>query len=223
MNGKKIFAIARIGAAVIAAVVLLACTGWAFVYLLGAPEEITQGAELTDGAYVTADVSYLMDICGVERVEGTGEAAAYFAIAPIGNQFVVLRFPAEEYDTIAAFEADTQAYLDGTRTTLPFRMSVTGMARELEEPVASLLSSWFSSNANRMSQSGLIAAVEDYGAYLCGCMIDTGSTGSVSVTAAVVMTVIAAVLIVYAVVELVLLFVPKRPKPEMRVKEVRDA
>lgn len=222
MNGKRLFAAARIGAALIAAVILLACSGWAFVYLLGSPAEVDQGAALTDGAYVTAEVSYLMDICGLERADGTGEAVAYFAVAPIGDQFVVLRFPASDYDTIAEFEADTQAYLYGTQSELPFRMRATGMAKTLDEPVAALLSQWFSNNAGWMSRSGLIAAVEDYGTYLSGYMIDTCSTGSVSTTAAVVMTVIAAVLIVYAAAELVLLFVPRRPRPEKRAEEVRD-
>ena len=161
MNGKKIFAVTRIGAALIAAVILLGCTGWAFLYLLGSPAAITQGAELSDGAYVTADVSFLMDICGAEREEGTGEILAYFVIAPVGDQFAVLRFPAADYDTIAAFEADTQAYLYGTQAALPFHMSVTGMVKQTEEPVAALLSAWFANNVSWMSQSGLIAAVED--------------------------------------------------------------
>jgi len=223
MNGRKIFGLARLGAALIAAVILLGSTGWAFLDLLGPPAEITQGAQLEEGAYVTAAVGYLMDICGVERAEGTDEAVAYYAVAPIGDQFVVLRFPASEYDTIADFEAQTQAYLYGTQSTVPFRMTVTGMARRTDETVAGLLSGWFTQNGTWMSRSGLIAEVDDYSTYLCPFMIDTGSVGTVSTGAAVTMTAIAGALILWALAELVLLFVPDRPKPEKATEEVRDA
>lgn len=222
MNGKKIFALSRIGAALIAAVILLACSGWAFIYLIGLPKTVTQGAELTDGAYVTTEARYLMDICGRERVADSDEVIAYYAIAPVGDQFVILRFPAAEYDTIADFEAETQAYLYGEQASVPYRMSVTGMVRGLDEDTAALLSAWFSNNAGWMSQSGLIAAVEDYGTYLSGYMIDTGSTGAVGTSAAIIMTVIAAALIVYTAVEIVLLCVRKPAEKGKRYKGVND-
>ena len=207
----------------IAAVIILGSTGWAFLDLMGTPAEITQGAELEDGAYVTAAVGYLMDICGVEKTESTEKIVAYYAVAPIGDQFVVLRFPASEYDTIADFEAQTQAYLYGTQSSVPFRMTVTGMARQTDETVAGLLSVWFSQNGTWMSRSGLIAEVEDYNTYLCPFMIDTGSVGTVGAGAAVTMTAIAGALILWALAELVLLFVPSRPKAEKKTEEVRDA
>ncbi len=204
-NNRLIFALARAAAALIAAVILLGCTGWAFLYLLGEPEKIMDGAALTDGAYVTADVDYIMDICGVDRADDTGEITAYYAVTPIGTQFAVVRFPASDGETLESFEAETRLYLYGQQKTVSTHMSVTGMARTLPEDVSPLLSGWFLDVKNRMIGSGMIAEVQDYSIYLCPCMIDADSLGAVSAGAAVTMTVIAAVLAVYAVLEIVLI------------------
>lgn len=204
MNGKELFALTRIGAAIIAASIVLACSGWAFLFYFKSPQPIEQGAELTRDAYVTADMEFLMDICGVERTRG-GSAKAYYAIAPIGDQFVLVRFPASDYDALAEFESATQAYLAGTQRNLPFHMTVTGMSAEPGETAAALLSSWFSDNVGWMERSGLIAEVDDHSVYLCPYMIDTGSVGTVGTTAAAVMTAVSAALLLWAAVEIVIL------------------
>lgn len=210
MEKKKTFALTRIACAVLAAVILLACSGWAFIYLLGTPAAITEGAELAAGRYVTADAGYIMDICGVEKKTGADEIVAYFAVVPIGDQFVLIRFPADQFGVISALEAQTQGYLYGTLTSLSFHLDVTGMVKELDDSTASLLSDWFTRNGAWMSQSGLIAAVENYGTYLSGYMIDTGSVGAVSNAAAVWMSALAGVLVLYAAGEIVFLCLPKK-------------
>lgn len=223
MERKTVFALARIGAALLAAVILLACTGWAFVELISAPQTVTQGAELSDGAYVTADLRFVMDICGVERDVRSGEPVAYLAIAPVGDQFVIVRFPAKDYDAYAALEAETQGYLRGTQRSLSYHMSATGTAKTMDEDTAQLLADWFNENAEWMSRSGLIAAVENYSTYLCVYQIDTGAVGSVSTGTAVTLSLIAAALIAYAVVEAFVLAVRvSRPKPEKKYKGVYD-
>ena len=205
MNKRANFALVRAAAALIAAVILLACTGWAFRFLLGEPTKVTQGADLTDGDYVTTDIGYIMDVCGVDRDDATGAITAYYAITPIGDQFAVIRFPAADGDTLRAFEIETNSYLYGMQKTVGYRMSATGMARTLPEDVAALLSEWFAGVKETMIASGMIADTEDTSIYLCPCMIDTQNLGTVSTGMAVTMTVIAAVLAVYAVLELVLL------------------
>ena len=57
MNRKKIFGLARLGVALIAAVILLGSTGWAFLDLMGTPAEITQGAELEDNIHLTLSLN----------------------------------------------------------------------------------------------------------------------------------------------------------------------
>ncbi len=188
--------------ALIAAVILLACTGFAFTDLLRSPAAVTQGADMTPEAYVTADVSFVMDICAVER-DGNGEAKAYFAIVPVGDQFVLVRFPADDYDHFASLEAATRSFLRGVSSDMGFHLAVTGMTRQPPNEAAALLAQWFEDNASWMSQSGVIGAVEDYETYLGAVMIDSGTVGSVSYPSAVAMTLIAALLIVFAVVEIV--------------------
>lgn len=201
-NKKKTFALIRAAAAVAAAVILLACSGFAFVDLLGSPQAVDDGSQLSDGDYVQADLAYIMDICGVEKTE-SGKEVAYYAIAPIGNEFVVIRFPASEYDSVLVLKGDTLNFLKGQSDSMSFHILVTGKTVETPVSVDRLLTQWFSENAEWMSQSGVIGAVEDYSQYLCAYTIEADRAGSVSYGAAVAMSVIALILVVYAVVELV--------------------
>lgn len=207
MMKKNLFSAARILAALIAAVILLASSGFAFADLIRGPAAVTEGGQLSEGAYVTADISFLMDICGAERKQDSAEAVAYFAIAPIGDKFVVLRFPADKYDNIAELESQTRSYLRGELSSPDFRLAVTGTSVSAPEEVSQLLAQWFADNGTWMSQSGLIAAVEDYNTYLCGQMIDTTLVGSVGNTAAAVLTILALILLLYAAAEIVILCV----------------
>lgn len=203
MKKRKTNAALRAVIAVAAAVILLAVTGFGAFRLMGGPDPVTQGAELRNGAYISADLTYIMDVIGVER---SGDSVkAYYAVAPIGDQFVMIRFPASDSESMMALEDATDAYLTGQSPTLPYRLGITGAARNMDEGTAALLAQWFSDNAGWMSQAGVISAIENYGDYLSGVMIDTAGIGNVSVTFAVAAAVLAGLLLVYAVAEFTLI------------------
>lgn len=215
MKKRKNFAVCRGVAAVVLAVLLLACTGFGAFRLLGDPEPVTDSAQLQNGMYVRAELTYVMDIVGVER-NGGGAVKAYYAVAPIGDQFVVIRFPASDAENVTALEEATDAYLQGKAVSIPFYMTVTGAARNMDEDTAALLAQWFSDNAGWMSQAGVISAIENYGDYLSGVMIDISGIGSVSVTAAIAAGIAAAALIIYAVAEFTLIGLGRYDKPRKK-------
>jgi hypothetical protein len=204
MKNKKVFALIRAAAAVILAVVQLACTGFAFVYMLDGVQEVSQGSELVSGDYVQADLTYIMDVVGVERTE-SGKEVAYYAVAPVGDQFAIVRFPADEFEDMTALEADTMDFLEGISSRMNFHMVVKGSTAELSDTVSELLSQWFEDNASWMSQSGVIAAVENYSDYLCPVMIQANRIGSMSYTAALWLSIGALALVIYAMVEIICL------------------
>jgi hypothetical protein len=204
MKNKKTFALVRAVAAGILAVVLVACTGFAAVDLLTGPTEVTQGSDLAAGDYVQADLTYIMDVCAVEKTSG-GKAVAYYAVAPVGNQFAVVRFPADEFDSMIALEEDTLNFLQGVSSSMSFHLVVTGATAQTDDTTAALLSQWFDDNASWMSQSGVISAVEDYSEYLCPVMIQANRVGSVSYTTALTLSILALVLLVYGAIEIICL------------------
>lgn len=200
---KRTFAIVRAVAAVVLAAGLLFVSGFAPGLLMRDPEPVTDGSELKNGAYVSARLEYIMDICGVERGVG-GRIRAYYAIAPIGNKFVMVRFPAADGDNITALETGTRAFLLGQNSSMDFSLSVTGMVTGMDEALAQLFADWFNENGDWMSRAGVISQVNNYGDYLSGMVIDAGRVGNVSRPAAIGMSIGAAVLLVYAVAELCL-------------------
>ncbi len=204
MKRRKTFAICRAVAAVVAAFALAAGSGFSFVTLLRQPVTLEEGADMQSGTYVEADLFYIMDICGVERTQ-SGKAVAYYAVAPIGNSFVLVRLPASDYDDILLMETETMSFLKGESSSMSHHLTVTGAVVKTDAAGTALLQQWFEDNAEWMSDSGVIAAVEDYSVYLGGYTIESGRVSyNLSYSAALIMNLAALALLLYAVVEFVL-------------------
>lgn len=199
---KKTIAIICAALAVVVAFGLLLGSGFGFIPLLrGAQPAPEQGADWQAGAYVQTDVRFIMDICAVERA-ANGDPVAYHAVAPMGNTFVMVRFPAAEYENALAMKQATDDYLSG-KSGMSVHLSVTGTTVKMDEETRGYMEQWFQNNAEKMSQSGLIAAVEDYSVYLNSVAIESGMVGSVrqvSVMTAVCLSAAALALLVLAVV-----------------------
>lgn len=202
MKKRKNQALLRAVIAVVIALVLLACTGFGVFRLMAGPETVAQGADLRDGTYVSVDLPYIMDVMGVEKNSG-GEVTAYYATAPVGDQFVLIRFPVSEIENVHLLENATDAYLRGDNDKLPFHLTVTGAAHALDEDTSALLAQWFSENTGWMSQSGVISQNYDYETYLCRVMIESGSVAGVPAWAALAAGIAAGVLVLYAAAELI--------------------
>ena len=203
MKQRKNAAILRAVAAVVIAAALMAATGFGAFRLMSEPEIVTQGAELVNGAYVSVDITHVMAVVGVEKNSG-GQAKAYYAAVPIGDQFVAVRFPASDSEDMMRLVDATDDYLHGRNDSMPFHLIVTGAVREIDEETSSVLNRWFSENLESMIESGMLLPINNYGNYLSGLVIDTGSVGHVSVGTAVAAAILAAALVIYAVVEFVL-------------------
>ena len=203
MKDRKTTAIWCAVIAAALAAVLLACTGFGAFRLVRGPETVTDGKTLEAGAYVSVDLPYVMDIVGVER-SASGAETAYYAAAPVGDVFVLFRFPASDAENMTALEKATDAYMQGESSTLPFRLGVTGTARELDDDAKEILVRWFNENAEWMSKAGVLAAVEDYSIYLSAVGIDSGRAGGVPAALAAAAGIAAAVLIAAAVVLFIL-------------------
>lgn len=226
MKEKKTFAIVRIIAAVVLAAALFGVTGFAFLDMLGGPSLVEDAGELSDGAYVEADVAFVMDIIGVER-NGAGREVAYYGVSPVGNTFAVIRYPAADFENVTALEEATARYLLGEALTMDFYMTVTGTAVPMDETLGGLLIEWFEENADWMIAAGVIGETEDYSSYLCPYVIESGRVGTADIAVALIFSVLAALLAVYAIVEVLLVAIGvydrKSAEKETAVKEESPA
>lgn len=218
MKKEKIFALCRMGVALVAAIVLLAVTGFGFVPMLSGPVEITDGAELAGHSYVSYDLEYVMTVCG-EEVRDNGDVTAYYAIAPVGNRFVVLRFPAELHSDVLSMTDATLAYLGGESSVMKIHMPVKGMVSQGSVDVYSLLSQWFESNKEWMSNAGVVGASPLAENYLVTEVIEVDRLGSLSGEYTVALSVIAMLLVIYAVVELCFMGKKKEEPAKAQKKE----
>ena len=218
MNRKKLIAIVCAVVAVVAAFALLLSSGFGFIPLLrGARPAPEEGADMQPGVYLQTDVRFVMDICAVERT-ASGDAVAYYAVSPMGNTFIMIRFPAAEYENVLTMKQATDDYLNGING-MGVHLAVTGTAVNLDEETKGYLEKWFEDNSEQMSQSGLIAAVEDYSVYLSDVGIESGMVGGVRpvrVMTAVILSVAALVLLLLAVALFILAGVGAFDKKEKK-------
>ena len=219
MTNKKTFAWIRAAAALVLALVFLAVTGFAFVDMLAGPASITDGAVIEDGAYLKADVTFIMDIVGVEK-NAAGKEVAYYAVSPVGSSFMMIRYPLADSLGVQGLEEDTRKFLEGESLDMAFRLIVTGMAVPAGDTVSGMLAEWFADNVDWMVAAGVIPQLDDYSAYISPYVIEAGTVGTMNYGAALALTVLAALLVVYAVVEAAMIFGgvynKKRPKKQKK-------
>ncbi len=217
MKKEKLYALIRIVVALAAAVALLAATGFGFVPLMKGPTAITDGQELADADYVSADLTYMMTICG-EELRGE-ETVAYYAIAPIGNRFVVLRFDAALLEDINTLTEATESYLGGESRVMTVHMPVKGMTEPAADEVFALLSEWFESNKDWMNAAGVVGAEPTAEEYLAEELVRVDNAGRMSGEYTVVLSVIAALLALYALVELLFMLLGGKKEPKKAEKK----
>lgn len=202
---KRVFSAARAALALLIALGLVWASGFAFVYQLGGATEVTDGSELKVDTYVRADIKWVMDIVGTETSRSTGKTLYYYAVAPVGNRFTLLRIGADQLADVQALKAETTALLVGESKAMSIHMPVRGMVAQAEQGAFSLLSEWFNNNVEWMTIAGVVGKDPSAADYLVDECILVDQVGKCGAVWSAVMSVAALVFVLYALVELVLL------------------
>lgn len=202
---KRVFAAARAVLALLIALGLVWASGFAFVYQLGGATEVTDGGELKVDTYVRADIKWVMDIVGTETARSTGKTLYYYAVAPVGNRFTLLRIGADQLADVQALKAETTALLVGESKAMSIHMPVRGMVAQAEQGAFSLLSEWFNNNVEWMTIAGVVGKDPSSADYLVDECILVDQVGNCGAVWSAVMSIAALVFVLYALVELVLL------------------
>ena len=207
----------RLIAALLAAVVLLAVSGFGVFKMLGKPKSLMPddmsmlyaegsaeegapaGVQLGD--YVQHEVNLIMKNFA-EGYRGDTVRERY-GVVPVNGKLVAFRFPQRWLESEQAIVDATQELLNGTAQYIDKYIVVRGTVQPMPESVSGELYSWFADNQEWMQQAGLITSEQDAAASLADYMVSVDSVGKLPIGAVIGLTAAAGLCILYALYELI--------------------
>lgn len=185
-------------AGVLAAVVLLAASGFG-VFRLGKGAQSISGAFDADpGTFVQHDIVFILD-----TFEDPAGGSAQYAVVPIGGQLVAFRFPARWDASVKTIADATTSVLQGQSYSIDSFIRVTGTVKAMPEAVSSALYSWYTENNAYLQQIGAIGDSEDAADYLPDEIVCVDTVGSIPQGWVEGLTVAAVACLIYAIVVLI--------------------
>ena len=194
-------ATARLIAALLAALVLLAVSGFGIFKMLGTPKslmadysdmsyDVEGSAEpepVKSGAQVGDYVQHEVNLILKNFAEGTrgGAVRERYAVVPVQGKLVAFRFPQRWLESEQAIVDATQELLNGAAQYIDKYIVVRGTVQTMPEDVAGELYSWFADNQEWMTQAGLISSEQDAAASLADYMVSVDSVGKLPIGAVV--------------------------------------
>ena len=207
----------RLVAALVAAVVLLAVSGFGVFKMLGTPKSLmvdwsammpaegsaepepAAGAQLGD--YVEHEVNLILSNFA-EGYHGDTVRERY-AVVPVNGQLVAFCFPQRWLESEQAIADATQNLLNGIEQYIDKYIVVRGTVKALPEKVSAELYSWFGENQEWMTAAGLIQETDDASHVLADYMVEVDAVGSFNVGAVLALTAAAGLCLLYALYELI--------------------
>ena len=209
----------RLIAALLAALALLAVSGFGIFKMLGTPGSLT--ADYSDmsfdvegsaepepvktGAQVGDFVEHEVNLILKNFAEGTrgGTVRERYAVVPVQGKLVAFRFPQRWLESEQAVVDATQDLLNGVGQYIDKYIVVRGTVQALPEAVSGELYSWFADNQEWMQQGGLISSEQDAAASLADYMVSVDTVGKLPFGAVIGLTAAAGLCLLYALYELI--------------------
>lgn len=198
---KKIdFGLVRCITAAALAVILLCVTGFGAFKLMFGGADLTAG-NYAKGKYLTFNVDTIIDYLA-EDFDTDGETVTgRYAIVPVDGSLAIVHLPQrylESGDTIAV---QTYYALYGYTTADQYFVA-SGAVKAAPEEIASQFGEWFNSNILALYQMGFVTSVDEPAFDL---MVEVDSTGLFGDAMTIVISAIAGLCLVWAVIELVMM------------------
>lgn len=185
-------------AGVLAAVVLLAASGFG-VFRLGKGAQSVEGAFDADpGTFVQHDIVFILD-----TFSDPAGGSAQYAVVPIGGQLVAFRFPARWDASVKTIADATTSILQGQSRSIDSFIRVTGTVKAMPEAVSSALYSWYTDNHDYLQQIGAIGDSDDAADYLPDAIVRVDYVGGIPQGWVEGLTVAAVACLIYAIVVLI--------------------
>ena len=185
-------------AGVLAAVVLLAASGFGVFRLGRGAQEIAGTFDADPGTFVQHDIAFILN-----TFSDPNGGSAQYGVVPIGGKLVAFRFPARWNASVKTIADATTSVLSGQSYSVDSFIRVTGTVKTMPEAVSSALYDWYTENNAYLQQIGAIGDSDDAADYLPDAIVCVDTVGSIPQGWVEGLTVAAVACLIYAIVVLI--------------------
>lgn len=185
-------------AGLLAAIVLLAASGFGVFRIARGAQEIAGTFDADPGTFVQHDIAFILN-----TFSDPNGGSAQYGVVPIGGKLVAFRFPARWNASVKTIADATTSVLSGQSYSVDSFIRVTGTVKTMPEAVSSALYDWYTENHAYLQQIGAIGDSEDAADYLPDEIVRVDTVGSIPQGWVEGLTVAAVACLIYAIVVLI--------------------
>lgn len=185
-------------AGLLAAIVLLAVSGFGVFRIARGAQEIAGTFDADPGTFVQHDIAFILN-----TFSDPNGGSAQYGVVPIGGKLVAFRFPARWNASVKTIADATTSVLSGQSYSVDSFIRVTGTVKTMPEAVSSALYDWYTENHAYLQQIGAIGDSEDAADYLPDEIVRVDTVGSIPQGWVEGLTVAAVACLIYAIVVLI--------------------
>lgn len=198
MSVRARHALRRGVAGLLAAIVLLAVSGFGVFRIARGAQEISGTFDADPGTFVQHDIVFILN-----TFSDPNGGSAQYGVVPIGGKLVAFRFPARWNASVKTIADATTSVLSGQSYSVDSFIRVTGTVKAMPEAVSSALYDWYTENHAYLQQIGAIGDSEDAADYLPDEIVRVDIVGSIPQGWVEGLTVAAVACLIYAIVVLI--------------------
>ena len=185
-------------AGLLAAIVLLAVSGFGVFRIARGAQEIAGTFDADPGTFVQHDIAFILN-----TFSDPNGGSAQYGVVPIGGKLVAFRFPARWNASVKTIADATNSILQGQSYSVDSFIRVTGTVKTMPEAVSSALYDWYTENNAYLQQIGAIGDSDDAAYYLPDEIVCVDTVGSIPQGWVEGLTVAAVACLIYAIVVLI--------------------
>lgn len=185
-------------AGLLAAIVLLAASGFGVFRIARGAQEIAGTFDADPGTFVQHDIAFILN-----TFSDPNGGSAQYGVVPIGGKLVAFRFPARWNASVKTISDATTSVLSGQSYSVDSFIRVTGTVKTMPEAVSSALYDWYTENNAYLQQIGAIGDNDDAADYLPDAIVCVDTVGSIPQGWVEGLTVAAVACLIYAIVVLI--------------------
>ena len=198
MSVRARHALRRGVAGLLAAIVLLAVSGFGVFRIARGAHKIAGTFDSDPGTFVQHDIVFILN-----TFSDPNGGSAQYGVVPIGGKLVAFRFPARWNASVKTIADATTSVLSGQSYSVDSFIRVTGTVKTMPEAVSSALYDWYTENHAYLQQIGAIGDSEDAADYLPDAIVRVDTVGSIPQGWVEGLTVAAVACLIYAIVVLI--------------------
>lgn len=197
-------------AGVLAAVVLLAASGFGVFRIARGAQEIAGTFDADPGTFVQHDIVFILN-----TFDDPAGGSAQYGVVPIGGKLVAFRFPARWDASVKTIADATNSILQGQSYSVDSFIRVTGTVKTMPEAVSTALYDWYTENNAYLQQIGAIGDSDDAADYLPDAIVRVDYVGGIPQGWVEGLTVAAAACLIYAIVVFIRILCGKYDEQEL--------